>query len=87
MILLVPTTPASLLVQNMLSPESITEKPERPSPVSVLEPLFSEGDSSPENNTEKRGKGTDFQAITYLCKMSALISAQSFHLFEPDVII
>ncbi|CAA6655580.1 unnamed protein product [Spirodela intermedia] len=53
-ILLVPTTPATLLVQNMLSPESIAEKPERPSPVSVLEPLFSEGDSSPEYNTEKR---------------------------------
>ncbi|MQL90722.1 hypothetical protein Taro_023335 [Colocasia esculenta] len=48
----VPSTPTTLLVDDIGSPYLIIEKPDRPSPVSVLEPLFTEDASSPVNCTD-----------------------------------
>uniref|UniRef100_A0A1D1YAT0 DUF4378 domain-containing protein n=1 Tax=Anthurium amnicola TaxID=1678845 RepID=A0A1D1YAT0_9ARAE len=48
-----PTTPVTVLVPNIGSPDSIIEKPERPSPVSILEPLFTEEVSSPVDSTDR----------------------------------
>ena len=42
----------------MTSQGSPIEKPERPSPVSILDALFFEEDSSPENHAHKQGKNT-----------------------------
>ncbi|KAK1267645.1 hypothetical protein QJS04_geneDACA000394 [Acorus gramineus] len=47
----IPISPSSLLIQMVDCPESINEKTERPSPVSVLDPFFTEEIGSPESFT------------------------------------
>lgn len=44
---------SSLLKENLVAPESTTEKQEQPSPVSVLETFLSEDVTSPEPSPEE----------------------------------
>lgn len=41
--------PSTLFIHNAEAPDNLIDKPERPSPVSVLEPFFSEDVGSPQS--------------------------------------
>ncbi|KAK8966452.1 hypothetical protein KSP40_PGU009795 [Platanthera guangdongensis] len=47
------TPPSSLIINEHVSSEFIVDKPDRPSPVSVLEPFFIEDDASPDHPSIK----------------------------------
>ncbi|KAK8952192.1 hypothetical protein KSP39_PZI004865 [Platanthera zijinensis] len=47
------TPPSSLIINEHVSSEFIVDKPDRPSPVSVLEPFFIEDDASPDRPSIK----------------------------------
>ena len=52
----VSVSPNSILVQKFEAPESTAENLDRPSPVSVLEPFFSEDTNSPERTENDHGR-------------------------------
>lgn len=49
------TSPNCLHIEKLEDSDDTLEKPERPSPVSVLEPFFLEGISSPGSTTADQG--------------------------------
>ncbi|KAL5572860.1 hypothetical protein UlMin_022457 [Ulmus minor] len=56
---LLGSPPSSLTTNKVADPASVFDIPERPSPVSVLEPLFSEDDISPTNDTSQSDEASN----------------------------
>lgn len=64
---------SSLAIKKVSDLESAFDMPERPSPVSVLEPLFSEDDISPANTICEPGKHPYHRILFYLTSFSFLL--------------
>lgn len=68
--------PSSLVKQNLMAPESINEKLEQPSPVSVLEKFISDDISSPDST------GTENCMIWQFKSINSLVETDLFALWH-----